>query len=391
MTEVVILGAARTPIGSFLGGLAPLTAPKLGAIAIRCALERAKVAPDQVDEVFMGNVIQAGVGQAPARQASLGAGIPMSVPCTTVNKVCGSGLKSVMLATTQILAGEARLAVAGGMESMSNAPYLIRGMRTGLSLGEHAMEDANLVDGLVDAYGHGHMGLGGELVASECGLTREDQDRFALRSYEKALAAQKSGAFDAEIVAVEVPGRKGAVTTVAKDETPRETSLEALAALRPVFSKDGTVTAGNASKLNDGAAAVVVASAARAKELGAPALARIVAQGQFAHEPQRFLSAPKGAIERCLAKAGWSAGDVDLYEINEAFSGVDCVRRALDIPEAKLNVNGGAVALGHPIGASGARLLVTLLHALRARGKRRGVVSLCLGGGEAVALAVEAV
>ncbi len=391
MSDVVILGAARTPIGAFLGGLAPLTAPKLGAIAIRCALERARVAPDQVDEVLMGNVIQAGVGQAPARQASLGAGIPKSVPCTTVNKVCGSGLKSVMLAQTQIVAGEARLVVAGGMESMSNAPYLIRGVRTGLALGEHAMEDANLTDGLVDAYGHGHMGLGGELVAQECGLTREDQDRFALGSYEKALAAQRGGAFDAEIVVVEVPGRKGALTAVARDETPRETSLETLASLKPVFKAGGTVTAGNASKLNDGAAAVVVASAARAKDLGAPVLARIVAQGQYAHDPERFLSAPTGAIERCLEKAGWSVGDVDLYEINEAFSGVECVRRELEIPEDRLNVNGGAVALGHPIGASGTRLLVTLLYALRARAKRRGVVSLCLGGGEAVALAVEAV
>jgi acetyl-CoA C-acetyltransferase len=387
--DVVILGAARTPIGAFLGGLAPLTAPKLGSLAIRCALERAGVAADQVDEVFMGNVIQAGVGQAPARQASLGAGIPNSVPCTTVNKVCGSGLKAVMLATTQIKAGEARLVVAGGMESMSNAPYLMRGMRTGLSLGEHTMEDANLTDGLMDAYGHGHMGLGGELVAEKCGLTREDQDRFALASYQKALAAQKSGAFDAELVKVEVPGRKGAVTVVERDESPRETSLESLAKLQPAFKPGGTVTAGNASKLNDGAAAVIVASAERAKELGRSPLARVIAQGQYAQEPEMFLVAPKGAIERVLEKAGWSVGDVDLFEINEAFSGVECVRRELDIPEAKLNVNGGAVALGHPIGASGTRLLVTLLYALRARGKRRGVASLCLGGGEAVALAVE--
>ncbi|HEY6960115.1 MAG TPA: acetyl-CoA C-acetyltransferase [Candidatus Limnocylindria bacterium] len=389
MTEVVILGAARTPIGAFLGGLAPLPAPKLGSIAIACALERAKVAPDQVDEVFMGNVVQAGVGQAPARQASLSAGIPMSVPCTTVNKVCGSGLKAVMLATTQIKAGEARLVVAGGMESMSNAPYLMRGARTGLSLGEHSLEDANLTDGLMDAYGHGHMGLGGEIVAERCGMTRDDQDRFALRSYERALAAQKRGAFDAEIVAVEVPGRKGAVTVVSRDETPRETTLEALAKLKPAFKEGGTITAGNASKLNDGGAAVVVASVERARELGATPMARVVAQGQYAHEPELFLSAPKGAIERCLEKAGWKVGDVDLYEINEAFSGVDCVRRELDIPEDRMNVNGGAVALGHPIGASGTRLLVTLLYALRERGKRRGVASLCLGGGEAVALAVE--
>jgi acetyl-CoA C-acetyltransferase len=387
----VILGAARTPIGAFLGGLAPLPAPKLGAVAIRCALERAGVRPEQVDEVFMGNVVQAGVGQAPARQAALGAGLPNTVPCTTVNKVCGSGLKAVMLAATQIAAGEARLVVAGGMESMSNAPYLARGIRAGLALGEHKLEDANLVDGLMDAYGHGHMGLGGEIVAGECGLSREDQDRFALASYEKALRAQREGAFAEEIVSVEVPGRKGAVTVVDKDETPRETSLEALAKLQPAFKPGGTITAGNASKLNDGAAAVVVASAERAKELGARPLARIVAQAQFAHEPERFLAAPKGAIERCLEKAGWRVDDVDLFEINEAFSGIECVRRELDLPEEKFNVNGGAVALGHPIGASGTRLLVTLLYALAARGKTRGIASLCLGGGEAVALAVERV
>ena len=389
--SAVVLGAARTPIGAFLGGLAPLTAPKLGAIAIRCALERAGVKPDEVDEVFMGNVIQAGVGQAPARQAALGAGIPNSVPCTTVNKVCGSGLKSVMLAATQIAAGEARLVVAGGMESMSNAPYLVRGARTGLPLGEHKIEDANLTDGLVDAFGHGHMGLGGELVARQCSLSREDQDRFAVGSYEKALRAQREGAFDAEIVAVEVPGRKSAATVVSQDETPRETTLEALAMLKPSFQEGGTVTAGNASKLNDGAAAVIVASEERARELGAEPLARVVAQGQFAHEPELFLTAPKGAIERCLEKARWRVGDVDLFEVNEAFSGIECVRRELDIPAERFNVNGGAVALGHPIGASGARLLVTLLYALRARNKRRGVASLCLGGGEAVALAVELV
>jgi len=385
----VILGASRTPIGAFLGGLAPIPAPKLGAIAIKCALERAGVRPDQVDEVFMGNVVQAGVGQAPARQASLAAGIPNSVPCTTVNKVCGSGLKAVMLAATQIAAGEGRVIVAGGMESMSNAPYLARGLRAGLALGEHMLEDANLTDGLVDAYGHGHMGLGGELVAERCGLSREDQDSFALGSYEKALRAQREGAFDAEIVPVEVPGRKGAVTVVNRDETPRETSLESLAKLQPAFKPGGTVTAGNASKLNDGGAAVIVASEERARELGTKPTARIVAQGQFAHEPELFLAAPKGAIERCLEKAGWKLDDVDLFEVNEAFSGIECVRRELDIPEEKFNVNGGAVALGHPIGASGARLLVTLLYALRARGKRRGVASLCLGGGEAVALAVE--
>ena len=385
----VILGGARTPIGAFLGGLASLKAPELGAIAIKCAVLRSGVAIDQIDEVFMGSVVEAGVGQAPARQASLGAGLPRSVPCTTINKVCGSGLKAVMLAASQIAAGEYGVIVAGGMESMSNAPYLLRGLRRGLPLGEHSMEDANLTDGLVDAYGGGHMGLGGEKAAVKSGLSREDQDRFALRSYEKAIAAQRSGAFDDEIVPVEVKGRKGQVTRVEKDETPRETSLEALAGLTPAFKADGTVTAGNASKLSDGAAALVVAGASRARALGATPLARIVAQAQYAHEPDLFLLAPSGAIARVLEKAGWTAGDVDLYEVNEAFSGVEAVRREIGIAEDRFNVNGGAVALGHPIGSSGARLLVTLLYALRARGKQRGVVSLCLGGGEAVALAVE--
>jgi acetyl-CoA C-acetyltransferase len=385
----VILGGARTPIGAFLGGLASLKAPELGAIAIKCAVLRSGVAIDQIDEVFMGSVVEAGVGQAPARQASLGAGLPRSVPCTTINKVCGSGLKAVMLAASQIAAGEYGVIVAGGMESMSNAPYLLRGLRQGLPLGEHSMEDANLTDGLVDAYGGGHMGLGGEKAAVKSGLSREDQDRFALRSYEKAIAAQRSGAFDDEIVPVEVKGRKGQVTRVEKDETPRETSLEALAGLTPAFKADGTVTAGNASKLSDGAAALVVAGASRARALGATPLARIVAQAQYAHEPDLFLLAPSGAIARVLEKAGWTAGDVDLYEVNEAFSGVEAVRRQIGIAEDRFNVNGGAVALGHPIGSSGARLLVTLLYALRARGKQRGVVSLCLGGGEAVALAVE--
>jgi acetyl-CoA C-acetyltransferase len=391
MERTVILGAARTPIGAFLGGLAPLRAPELGAIAIKCAVERSGVGVDHIDEVFMGSVVQAGVGQAPARQAALGAGLPRSVPCTTINKVCGSGLKAVMLAASQIAAGEYGVIVAGGMESMSNAPYLLRGLRTGLPLGEHSIEDANLTDGLVDAYGGGHMGLGGEKAAAKSGLTRDDQDRFALRSYEKALAAQRSGAFADEIVPVEVTGRKGAVTRIDTDETPRDTSLEALAALKPAFKPDGTVTAGNASKLNDGAAALVVAGETRARELGARPLARIVGQAQFAREPDLFLLAPSGAIARVLEKAGWAAGDVDLYEVNEAFSGVEAVRREIGIAEERFNVNGGAVALGHPIGASGARLLVTLLYALRARRKRRGVVSLCLGGGEAVALAVETI
>lgn len=337
----------------------------------------------------MGNVIQAGVGQAPARQASLLAGIPQSVPCTTINKMCGSGLKTVMLAATQIAAGEARVVVAGGMESMSNAPYLLSGARTGLRLGGHQIEDANLRDGLHDAYGHGHMGLCGEGSAEACGLTREDQDQYALRSYQRALQAQREGWFEEEIVPVEVQGRKGQVTRVTADETPRETSIEALRSLRPAFREGGTITAGNASKVNDGAAALVVASRERARELGVTPVARIVAQAQFAREPQHFLLAPSGAVQRVLEKAGWKVSETDLFEVNEAFSGIEGVRRELGIPEDRFNVNGGAVALGHPIGASGARVLVTLLYALRARGGRRGVASLCLGGGEAVALAVE--
>ncbi len=393
MTESsVILGAARTPIGAFLGGLAPLTATELGAIAIRCAMERSGVSPDAIDEVFMGSVVQAGVGQAPARQAALGAGLPQRVPCTTINKVCGSGLKAVMLATSQIAAGEAGVIIAGGMESMSNAPYLLRGARQGLAIGEHTMEDANLTDGLVDAYGGGHMGRGAEKAAERTHLGREDQDRFALRSYEKALAAQASGAFDAEIVPVEVngrKGRKGQVTRVERDESVRETSLAALAALTPAFKEGGTVTAGNASKLNDGAAALVVASAARADELGVRPLARVIAQAQFAGEPELFLLAPAGAIARVLEKAGWAMAEVDLFEVNEAFSGIEAVRRELGIAEDRFNVNGGAVALGHPIGASGARIVVTLLGALRQAGRNKGVAALCIGGGEATALAVE--
>jgi acetyl-CoA C-acetyltransferase len=387
--DAVIVGAARTPVGAFLGALATVPAPRLGAIAIGAALERARVRPEQVDEVLMGNVIQAGVGQAPARQASIFAGIPKEVPCTTVNKVCGSGLKTVMLAQSQIRAGEASLLVAGGMESMSNAPYLIERARTGLRYGDATLVDAMIRDGLWDVYNQFHMGLGGELAAECCGITRPMQDEFALRSYERALAAQRSGAFDEEIVPVEVPGAKGPAARVSMDETPRETSLDQLAKLRPAFKENGTVTAGNASKLNDGAAAVVVAAADRAQELGLRPLARLVAQGQHAREPELFLLAPAQAIRRCLERAEWRVEDVDLFEVNEAFAGIEAVRRELGIAAERFNARGGAIALGHPIGASGARLLVTLLHALRQTGGRRGVVSLCIGGGEAVALAIE--
>ena len=387
--EIVIVGAARTPIGAFLGTLAPVPAPRLGAIAISAALDRARVRPELVDEVYMGNVIQAGVGQAPARQASIFAGIPNTVPCTTINKVCGSGLKSVMLATSQIRAGEGNLIVAGGMESMSNAPYLLERARTGYKFGDATLVDAMIKDGLWDAYQHQHMGMGGELVAECCDVSRELQDDVALRSYSRALEAQRRGLFDDEIVPVEIPQPKGAPLVVTKDESPRETSKEALAKLKPAFKEGGTVTAGNASKLNDGAAAVVVASASRASELKLRPMARVVAQAQAAREPEFFLLAPAEAMRRVLDKAGWTVADVDSFEVNEAFAGIEAVRKELGIPEEKFNPRGGAIALGHPIGASGARLLVTLLHTLRQTGGRRGVVSLCLGGGEAVALAVE--
>ncbi len=389
--DVVIVGAARTPVGNFLGSLASLPAPKLGAIAIRAALERARVRPDQIDEVYMGNVIQAGVGQAPARQASIFAGIPKEVPCTTINKVCGSGLKTVMLASSQIKAGEASLIVAGGMESMSNAPYLLERARTGYRYGDVTLVDAMIKDGLWDVYRQFHMGMGGELVADCCGMTREIQDEVALRSYTRALEAQAKGLFDDEIVPVEVPQPKGAPVVVTKDESPRQTSRDALAKLEPAFKEGGTVTAGNASKLNDGAAAVIVAGAERAKELGLAPLARIVGQAQAARESEMFLLAPGQAVQRLLRKVGWSVDDVDSFEINEAFAGIEAVRREVGIPEEKFNPRGGAIALGHPIGASGARLLVTLLHTLRQTGGRRGVVSLCIGGGEAVAVAVEMV
>jgi acetyl-CoA C-acetyltransferase len=389
--EVVIVGAARTPVGNFLGALASLPAPRLGAVAIRAACDRARVRSEHVDEVYMGNVIQAGVGQAPARQAAIFAGLPKEIPCTTINKVCGSGLKSVMLAQSQIRAGEAGLIVAGGMESMSNAPYLLERARSGYRYGDGTLVDAMIKDGLWDVYNRFHMGMGGELAADCCGMTREIQDEVALRSYARALRAQADGLFDDEIVPVDVPQAKGPPVLVTRDETPRETTRESLARLQPAFKEGGTVTAGNASKLNDGAAAVVVAAADRAEELGLRPLARIVAQAQAAREPELFLLAPTQAVRNLLDKVRWKVEDVDSFEINEAFAGIEAVRRELDIPEEKFNPRGGAIALGHPIGASGARLLVTLLHTLRQTGGQRGVVSLCLGGGEAVAMAVEAV
>ncbi|HZR00643.1 MAG TPA: acetyl-CoA C-acetyltransferase [Chloroflexota bacterium] len=392
MDDAVILSAVRLPIGRFLGGLSPLPATQLGAQAIRAAVDRAGLDPGQIDEVLMGNVVQAGEGQAPARQAALRAGLPDSVPATTVNKVCGSGLKTVMLAASAIRAGDGDLFVAGGMESMSNAPYLLPGARQGYRMGNREVLDAVIHDGLWCACGDEHMGMCAERIAECYGVTREEQDAFALESQRKALAAVRSGAFREEIVPVEVPGPKG-TTTVAEDETPRpDTCAEALARLRPAFKKDGTVTAGNAPGLSDGAAAVVVASAEKAHELGKRPLARILGYAQAAREPGMLFGAPPMAIRKLLGRLGARLDDFDLIELNEAFAAqVVANHRELGWDWAKFNVNGGAVALGHPIGASGARVLTTLVHALRARGGGRGIASLCLGGGGAVAMAVETI
>ncbi|RMG99340.1 MAG: thiolase family protein [Deltaproteobacteria bacterium] len=388
--NVVIASAARTPIGSFLGSLAPVPAPKLGATAIRAALDRAGLEGGEVDEVLMGCVLPAGVGQAPARQASRGAKIPDHVGCVTVNKVCGSGLKTVMMAATEIMAGEADIVVAGGMESMSNAPYYVKKARTGYRMGHGELLDGMIYDGLWDPYHDHHMGHAGELCARECGIDRERQDAYAAESYRRALAAIESGAFDEEIVPVEVPQRKGDPVVVAKDEEPFRGKIEKLPSLRPAFQKEGTITAGNASTINDGAAAVVVMAEEVAKARGIEPLARIVGQAGAAQAPEWFTTAPAVSIERLLEKTGRKVDDVDLWEVNEAFAVVALVNQdKVGIPADRLNVRGGAVSLGHPIGCSGTRILVTLLYAMKQLDKHVGVASLCIGGGEAVALMVE--
>ena len=386
----VIVGAARTPIGRFLGGLAALAAPRLGAVAIAEAMRRAGVAGSDVDEVIMGNVLQGGVGQAPARQAALAAGLPGTVPALTVNKVCGSGLKAVMLAAQAIKAGDASCIVAGGMESMSNAPFYLFGLRSGVKLGNQTMLDGVIHDGLWCSFGDCHMGAYAEYTAQKAGVSREDQDRFALDSHRKATAAQDGHRFDAEIVPVAVPDRKGTVT-VARDEAPRaDTTLEALAKLKPAFVKDGTVTAGNAPGLNDGASALVVTSLAFAKERGLTPLARITAYATGGGDPREIFFAPIVAVQALMQKEGKAIGDYDLIEANEAFA-VQALAdgRGLGWDWSRVNVNGGAVALGHPIGASGARVLTTLLYAMQARSAATGLATLCLGGGNAVALSVE--
>ena len=389
MRDVVIVGAARTAIGSFLGSLAQVPAPKLGATAIKAAIERAGVAPADVGLVHMGMVLPAGVGQAPARQAALFAGLPQSVPCVTVNKVCGSGLEAVIGAARAIAAGEVEVAVAGGMESMSNAPHVVRGLRTGVKMGGLDKVDSMVHDGLWDPYSNQHMGNCAELCAKEKGISRSAQDEHAAESYRRALEAIKQGNFKAEIVAVKIADKKGEIS-VDTDEEPGRGNIEKLPGLRASFQKDGTVTAGNASSLNDGAAAVVLMSADEAKRRGAKVLGRIVASGYHAQAPEWFTTAPAPAIKNALGRARWEAKQVDLWEINEAFSVVSVANnQLLGLDPAKVNVWGGAVALGHPIGASGARILVTLLHAMAARGAKTGGASLCIGGGEGIALLVE--
>lgn len=389
-TDVVIASAARTPIGAFQGALSPLTAPELGAAAIREAVKRAGIPAEKVERVIMGCVLSGGIGQAPARQATLKAGLPVGTGATTVNKVCGSGLQAVMFARREILVGDAEVVVAGGMESMSNAPYLLPGARNGYRMGNGTLVDSMIHDGLWDPYDNVHMGNCGDLVAQKYGFTREDQDAFATRSFERAIAAQKAGKFKAEIVPVSVPSRKGDPVVVEHDEGPGKAQLDKMSKLKPAFSKEGTVTAANASSLNDGGAALVVTSAEVAKKHGMPILGRILVDASAAVEPKWFTIAPVEALRRLYAKSGTKATDWDLYEINEAFSGVTmAAMKDHGIGADRVNVHGGAVSLGHPIGCSGARVLVTLLHALKDRGQRRGIATLCIGGGEAVALGVE--
>ncbi len=389
MKEIVILGAARTPMGSFQGALSALPSPKLGAVAIKGALERAGVKPEQIENVIMGSVLQAGLGQAPARQSSIFAGIPTSAGAVTMNKVCSSGLKAVMSTANEIQCGEYEVGVAGGMESMTNAPYMLDKARDGYRMGHGKIVDAMIADGLWDPYDDKHMGNCAETCVAEFGFTREEQDTFALESYKRAQAAAKAGKFKKEIEQVEIVGRKGTVT-VSEDEEPFAAPLDKMGKLRPAFQKDGSVTAANSSKISDGAAALVVASAEWAEKNGAKPIARIVAQATNSQDPEWFTTAPAGAIEKVLAKAGLAIGDIDLVEVNEAFAAVAlAVMRKASIPHEKLNVHGGALAIGHPIGCSGARILVTLLHALQERGGKRGMVAICNGGGEATAMIVE--
>jgi acetyl-CoA C-acetyltransferase len=387
--EVVILSAKRTAIGSFMGSLSTIPAPKLGAAAIKKALEAANVKSEWVQECIMGNVLTAGVGQAPARQAAIYAGLPQSVECLTINKVCGSGLKAVMLASDSIQAGNADLIVAGGQENMSLAPHLLENVRNGYRMGPSQLQDSMIKDGLWDPYNNMHMGNCGEICAKEFNFTREAQDAFAIDSYKKAQEAQKNGSFKDEIVALEVTQGKQTVA-VDSDEEPTKARFDKIPELRPAFDKAGTITAANASKLNDGAAALVIASGDFAKSKNLKPIARIVSYASFAQDPKWFTTAPAGAIKKALTKANLNASDIDLWEINEAFAVVTMAAiKEFAIDPKKVNTNGGAIALGHPIGASGARVLTTLLHSMQKKNARRGLATLCIGGGEGAALIVE--
>jgi len=391
--DVVIISGCRTPVGKFQGSLSDFTAPQLGALVVREAVKRAGIDPALVDECIMGNVVSAGLGQNPARQAAIFGGLSPATGAMTINKVCGSGLKSVALATQAVQTGNSSIVVAGGMESMTNTPYLLPQARRGYRLGNAQVIDSMVHDGLWDIYNDYHMGITGENVAEKYGITREEQDEFAVNSHRKAVAAIKECRFKSQIVPVEIPAKKkGAAPAIFdKDESPREdTTIEVLRSLKPAFKKDGTVTAGNAPGVNDGAAAVVVTSAQRAKELGAKPMARVVAQATSGVEPKWVMMAPVGAVQQIWKKTGWKNEDVDLYELNEAFAVQALgVMRELGLNPEKVNVNGGAVAIGHPIGASGARVLVTLLYEMIRRDVKRGIAALCLGGGNAVAMAVE--
>ncbi len=392
LNEAVIISAARTPVGKFLGSLKGFSAPQLGAIVVRESVKRAGIKPEDVDEVIMGCVIQAGLGQNPARQAALNGGIPSTVSAVTINKVCGSGLKAVMLAAQGIQLGDSQMVVAGGIESMSNAPYLIPKAREGYRLGNGELVDSMIHDGLWCAFENYHMGCTGEIVSEEHRISRSEQDEFAMNSHRKAAAAIKAGKFKDEIVGVEIPQKKGSALVFDTDETVREdTTVEVLGKLKPAFKQEGgTVTAGNAPGVNDGASAVVVTSLQRARELGVEPMARIVAQAVAGVEPRLVMMAPVEAVRKLFKKTGWSPSEVDLVELNEAFSvAAIAVTRELGLDPEKVNVNGGAVALGHAIGQSGSRLLTTILYELKRRDARRGIVSLCLGGGNAVAMAIE--
>lgn len=390
MREVVIVSGCRTPIGSFGGGLSSLPAPRLGAIVIGEAIKRAGIKKESVNEVIMGCVLTAGLGQAPARQAAIFAGLPDSIECMTINKVCGSGLKAIMLAAQAIQLGDAEITVAGGMESMSNAPYLLEKARSGYRIGHAQLIDSMIKDGLWDVYNDFHMGNAAELCAKECAVPREAQDEFSITSYKRALEAQKNCYFKEEIVSVSIPQKRGEPLVVSEDEEPKRVNFEKIPSLKPAFQKDGTVTAANSSKLNDGAAAVVVMSKEKAQQLGLQPLAKIVAYSSVAKKPEWFTTAPADVIPRVLSKAGLKKEDVDLFEINEAFAVVNlAVNKMLGLEMGKVNVHGGAVALGHPIGASGARILVTLLHAMKQRNAKRGLAAICIGGGEASGMVVE--